>query len=131
MSLLTFTLLLLLLVVFFPALRSTFNISLSQQMFPALWKQAAVVPVLEEGKKVITDVSSFLTIFPNAIHDHVCRYFKHKLNSSQHGFSKSTVTNPVSFIDFVIHFVYIQHQVYAVYFYFISPFDLVPHTVLI
>jgi hypothetical protein len=36
--------------IFVPVLRFIFNLSLSQNTFPNLWKQEAIVPVLKKGK---------------------------------------------------------------------------------
>jgi hypothetical protein len=43
-----------------PILKHNFNLSLSQQYFPTLWKQAAIVPVLKIGKS--TSVSNYRPI---------------------------------------------------------------------
>jgi hypothetical protein len=36
--------------VFVPVLKHIFNLSLSQQYFPTLWKEAAIIPVLKKAK---------------------------------------------------------------------------------
>jgi hypothetical protein len=46
--------------VFVPVLKHIFNLSLSQQYFPTLWKQAAIIPVLKKGKS--TSVSNYRPI---------------------------------------------------------------------
>jgi hypothetical protein len=45
--------------IFVPYLRPIFNLSLSQNMFPNLWKQAAIVPVFK--KRNLSYVTMFLT----------------------------------------------------------------------
>jgi hypothetical protein len=67
------------------------------------------------------------------IHEHISYYFKAKLNPSQHGFikSKSTATNPVTYLDTTAPLVYSQRQVYSIYFDFSNAFDRLPHETLL
>jgi hypothetical protein len=60
-------------------------------------------------------------------------YFKHKLNSIQHGFSKakSTTANLVTYLDFISPPAGSQRQVGCIYFDLSSAFDLVSHTILL
>jgi hypothetical protein len=46
--------------IFVPILKHIFKLSLSQQHFPTLWKQAAIVPVLKKGN--CTSVSNYRLI---------------------------------------------------------------------
>jgi hypothetical protein len=53
--------------IFVPVLKHIFDLSLSQQHFPILWKQAAIVPVLKEGNSAAVNnyrPISFLRNFP-------------------------------------------------------------------
>jgi sarcosine oxidase/L-pipecolate oxidase len=56
-----------------------------------------------------------------------------KLNPCQHGFtkSKSTITNLVTYLDFITPLVSSQGKADAIYFDLRSAFDLVPHTLLL
>jgi hypothetical protein len=126
--------------VFIPVLKHIFNLSLSQQCFPTLWKQAAIVPVLKKGKSTsvsnyrpITLPCNFSKIFEMIIHDHVSHYLKSKITPYQHGFSKtkSTCTNLVTFVDFIFPLVCSQRQADAIYFDLSNAFDLVPHSLLL
>jgi hypothetical protein len=61
-----------------PALKRIFNLSLSQQYFPTLWKQEAIVPVLTKATLhllAITDRHLFFIILSKlsefVIHDHI------------------------------------------------------------
>jgi hypothetical protein len=82
-------------------------LSLTQQYFPAAWKEAAIVPVLKRGNhtavnyRPISILNNFSKLFEFIIHDHISHYAK--LNPNQHGFTrtKSTVTNLVTFLDFL------------------------------
>jgi hypothetical protein len=93
--------------IFIPILSHIFNLSLTQQYFPAAWKEAAIVPVLKRGNhgavsnyRPVSILSNFSKLFEFVIHDHVSHYAK--FNSNQHGFTrtKSTLTNLVTFLDF-------------------------------
>ena len=67
------------------------------------------------------------------MHDLLFYYFKSKLNHSKHGFlrSKYTITNLVSYLDYISPLVCSQHQVGVIYFDFSSAFHLVSHTLLL
>jgi hypothetical protein len=91
-------------VFFIPILRHIFNLSLSQQYLPIVWKESAVVPIFKRGShaavsnyRPILFLSNFSKLFEFITHDHVLHYAK--LNPSQHGFTKSrsTVTNLLTF----------------------------------
>jgi hypothetical protein len=86
------------------------NLSLTQHYFPTVWKQAAIVPVFKKSNTAsvsnyhpISILNTFSKLFELVIHDHVSHYLKPKLNSCQHGFtkSKSTITNLVTYLDFI------------------------------
>jgi hypothetical protein len=72
--------------IFVPILKHIFNLSLSRQFFPTLWRQAAIVPVLKKGKctsvsnyRPISLLSNFTKIFEFVIHDHVTLILNLKL----------------------------------------------------
>jgi hypothetical protein len=54
--------------IFVPILRFIFNLSLSQNTLPKLWKQAVIVPVFKKGK-----TSSVRNCRPIAILNHFCK----------------------------------------------------------
>jgi hypothetical protein len=124
--------------VFIPFLKFICNLSLTQQKYPALWKQAALVPAFQStcasviNYRSISILNNISKVFEFIVHGHVSRYFKHKLNPCQHSFTKSkcTVTNLVTYLDFVTHLVCSQREVGAVYFDFSSALDLVAHALL-
>jgi hypothetical protein len=124
--------------IFIPILRHIFNLSLTQQYFPAAWKEAAVVPVFKKGNRAsvsnyrpISVLNNFAKLFEFIIHDHVSHFAK--FNPNQHGFTrtKSTVTNLVTFLDLLTPVVRGQRQADAVYFDLSNAFDLVPHDMLL
>jgi hypothetical protein len=112
-------------------------LSLTQQYFPAAWKEAAVVPAFKRGNHVavnnyrpVSILSNFSELFEFIIHDHVSHYAK--FNPNQHGFrTKSPLTNLVTFLDCVTSVVRSQRQADAVYFDLSHAFDLVPHNMLL
>jgi hypothetical protein len=63
--------------IFIPVLRFIFNLSLSQNTFPNLWKQEAIVPVFKKGTtssvgnyRFIVILNNFSKAFKFIIHDH-------------------------------------------------------------
>jgi hypothetical protein len=60
-------------------------------------------------------------------------YFKCKRNPCQHGLviSRYTITNLVSYLDYISPLVFSQRQVDAIYFDLSSSIDFVPHTFLL
>jgi hypothetical protein len=107
--------------IFIPILRHIFNLSLTQQHFPTVWKEAAIVPVFKRGNheagsnyRPISTLNNFSKLLEFIIHDHVLHYVK--LNPNQHGFtkSKSTVINLVTFLDFMTPVVHSQRQANAI-----------------
>jgi hypothetical protein len=124
--------------VFIPILRHIFNLSLTQQHFPTVWKEAAIVPVFKRGNhapasnyRPISILNNFSKLLEFIIHDHVLHYVK--LNPNQHDFtkSKSTVTNLVTFLDFMTLVFRSQRQADAVYFNLSNAFVLVPHNLVL
>jgi hypothetical protein len=101
-----------------------FNLSLSQQKFPTLWKKSAIVSLKSirasiNNHKPISSLNNFWKIFEFIMHDSICYYFEPK--------SKSTVTNSVTYLDFVTPLIIYQRQAAAIYFDLSSAFELVPH----
>jgi hypothetical protein len=126
--------------IFPPLLKYIFNLSLSQEHFPAQWKKAVIVPILKKNNtsfvsnyRPISLLNNFSKVFEFAIHGHMSHYFKHKLHPSQHGFLKfkSTTTNLVTYVDFISPLVSFQRQVDSIYLDLSSAFDLVPHPILL
>jgi hypothetical protein len=123
--------------IFIPTLRHIFNLGLTQQYFPAAWKEAAVVPVFKRGNhaamsnhRPISILNNFLKLFEYIIHDHVSQYAK--FDPNKHGFTriKSTVTSLVTFLNFLTSVVRGQRQADAKYFDLSNAFDLIPHNML-
>jgi hypothetical protein len=67
--------------IFIPVLRHIFHLSLTQQYFPAAWKEAVVVPVFKRGNHVamsnyrpISILNNFSKLFQVIIHEHASHY---------------------------------------------------------
>ena len=72
--------------IFVPLLKYICNLSLSQQLFPSFWKQAAVVPNFKKGNSTllanyrpISSLNNFSKVFEFVIYDHVSHYLQSKL----------------------------------------------------
>jgi hypothetical protein len=85
--------------IFIPILRHIFNLSLTRQYFPAAWKEAAVVPVLQRGNHAamsnyrpiyILNISPKL--FEFIIRDHVSYYDKFNQNHQNFTRTKSQLS---------------------------------------
>jgi hypothetical protein len=111
--------------IFVPVLKHMFNLSLSNGVFPSLWKEEAVVRIFKKGScavmtnyRHISLLNNFSKFFEIIIHDQLSYYFKSKLHPSQHGCikSKSTVTNLITYLNTVTPIVSSQGQMDAIYF---------------
>ena len=86
--------------VFAPLFKYIFDLSLSPNTFQRSVKKVVIVPILKEKKGNSSSVSknrkiyllnNFSKVSVLVIHTHMSRYFMHKLNPSQHGFSKANL----------------------------------------
>ena len=74
-------------------LEGIFNLSLSLQLSPKSWKQAAIPSILKKSNTALPHKciliylpNNFSIVFGFVVHDHQFHYFKHKLNSFQNCF---------------------------------------------
>jgi hypothetical protein len=72
--------------IFVPLLKYICNLSLSQQLCPSFWKQAAVVPNFKKGNSTllanyrpISSLNNFSKVFEFVIYDHISHYLQSKL----------------------------------------------------
>lgn len=117
-----------------------YNMSLSSGIFPTVWKQAKVVPVMKSGNtnevgnyRPISILSCFGKIFESLICPLLQDHFKKYLSVHQHGFvkSRSTNSNLVSFVEYLIENLDTQKQIDVIYTDFSKAFDRISHSILI
>jgi hypothetical protein len=110
-------------VIFILILRHIYYLSLTQQYFLIVWKEAAVLPLFKSGNhdalynyRPTSILNHFSKLFAFIIHDHVLHYVE--LNPNQYGStkSKSAVINFVTFLQFKSSVSRDQLQTVAIYF---------------
>lgn len=113
-----------------------FNSSLRSSTFPTKWKNAFITPIFKSGNK--NDVSNYrplsiISVIPKILDsiltDKLITYLMDSIISQQHGFLKkrSTITNLVSFEQYILKGFYDGLQTDAVYTEFSKAFDKVNH----
>lgn len=121
-------------------LKTIYNMCLSRGVFPSVWKQARVCPVLKSGDKSkienyrpISILSFPSKIFEQIIYTHVFDGIGPSISSKQHGFvpARSTVTNLSCVAQFIAGKLDIRGQVDAIYLDLTKAFDKINHTLLI
>lgn len=123
-----------------PPLHIIFSKSLSEGVFPDLWKIANITPIFKGGAKndvqsyrPISLLSCFSKVFESLLYNHLFNQFHHILSPLQHGFvrKRSTSTNLLEYTDYICKSFNSRTQVDAVYTDFSKAFDKVCHTLLI
>ncbi|CAH2092779.1 unnamed protein product [Euphydryas editha] len=117
-----------------------YNASLVSGTFPAIWKQARVVPVFKGGDekdirnyRPISILSIFAKVFESLVCPLVRLHFNRYISEHQHGFwpGRSTTTNLVTFTSSLCEAIDSQKQVDVIYTDFKKAFDSVPHRILV
>jgi hypothetical protein len=101
-----------------------FSLSPSWEHFPTHWKKKTLCAsfFLKKGSsssvsryRLLSVLNSFFNVFEFVVHNHMLHHFTHKLNPSQHGFSKAkSKTNLVTYLDFISPLVSSQLQIDSV-----------------
>ena len=116
------------------------NKSISEGTFPAIWKQAQVIPVFKGGDRRIVKNYRPISILSvpgkmleAIVSDEIFFATKTLISENQHGFfrGRSVVTNLMSFIQNVSDSMSNRKQVDAVYTDFSKAFDKVHHNTLL
>lgn len=117
-----------------------FNLSLQSGVFPAYWKHSFVVPIFKSGNRSLCSNYRgicLLSALPKMFEKIVCSQMESSLggliNPAQHGFrsGRSTTTNLLLFVDYVLNGMGHCGQVDALYTDFSKAFDKVNHQLLI
>lgn len=117
-----------------------FNKSLSEGVFPDVWKLSFVSPIYKSGRK--SDVSNYrpisiicasAKILEKLVFQSVFEFVKSSISTAQHGFfvGRSVQTNLVEHVTFLCHNVMNGGQVDTIYTDFSKAFDMVDHRLLI
>lgn len=116
-----------------------FNLSISTQTFPGVWKQAKICPIFKTGNRDIIEnyrpvsiLSNIAKAFERCIHNKLFFKIKNLITPSQHGFfpGRSTVTNLTCFLEYTYNSIDEGYQVDAVYTDFSKAFDKMDHGIM-
>ena len=117
-----------------------FRRSLDECTFPDIWKTCSVTPVLKSGDasdvtnyRPISIISHIAKLFELVVYQCIKRSLNHILIDEQHGFrpGKSTCTNGVSFLSYIIENIESGSQIDVIITDFKKAFDTVNHELLI
>lgn len=117
-----------------------FNLSLSSGIYPKCWKESYVYPVFKKGCKRtasnyrgIAALSATSKLFELIVLRKLMYDYSSYISPDQHGFlpKRSTTTNLVSFVSFVIREVEKGNQVDAIYTDLSAAFDKMNHQIAI
>lgn len=117
-----------------------FNKSIHERKYPTLWKMSFIIPIFKEGNRssvknygpisILYTISKvFERIMFNRLYGHIREY----ISLSQHGFvsGRSTQTNLLEFVNFVVHSIANGGQVDTIFTDFSKAFDQVSHNLLL
>ena len=119
-------------------LRILFNISLSTNSFPKMWKEVKICPVFKKGNtsdiknyRPIATLSCPAKIFESIIYKHIYNYVRNKISHRQHGFlkNKSTATNLCNITQYIAEKLDKKCQVDVIYTDFAKAFDCISHKI--
>ena len=117
-----------------------YNKSLNQNIFPDMWKQSRVVPILKNGSpncienyRPITIIPVFAKIYERILHNKIFKCVKHQISVTQHGFfeKRSTVTNLMTKMQIITNNMNHSIQTDVIYTDFQKAFDSIDHLMLI
>lgn len=121
-------------------LHTVFNLSLSQQKFPEVWKNSVMFPVFKKGSKRdianyrgITSLSAGSKLFEIIVNDFLFFHTKNYISADQHGFfpGRSVTTNLVDFTTTCLSSIEKGLQVDTIYTDLTAAFDRISHNILV
>ena len=116
-----------------------FSLSLETSLFPSIWKESFIIPLLKKGSKSeasnyrgISKLSAIPKFFENVITPHLQHLCRSVISPFQHGFIKrrSTTTNLLELTSFVVKGFQENLQTDVIYTDFSKAFDSVNHSLL-
>lgn len=117
-----------------------FTKSISIGSFPSKWKEAHILPIHKKGSKTkienyrpISILNVFSKVFEKSVNEVIYPILSRGIPPQQHGFYKgrSTTTNLVEFLNFVLRRMDKRKQVDVIYTDFEKAFDRVDHVILL
>ena len=117
-----------------------FNRSLREGTFPAVWKEALIIPIHKKGSKTkvenyrgISILNTLGKAFEKIVYGAIYPVLVKGMSENQHGFlqKRSTITNLSSFTDYVLKSMDGGGQVDVIYTDYEKAFDRVDHCILI
>lgn len=117
-----------------------FQRSLSDGIFPNIWKTALIVPIHKRGSRTkienyrpISIINTLGKLLEKIVYNNVYPIISKGISSSQHGFMKnrSTLSNLTIFSNFVLEKMENGGQIDVIYTDFEKAFDRVDHTILL
>ena len=109
-----------------------FNLSIDTGCFPECFKHSTITPIFKAGDRTdvtnyrpISILNSFSKVFEKLVHPILYTHVEPLINANQHGFvkRKSTISNLMSFVDYVAESLDDNIQVDAIYTDFAKAFD--------
>lgn len=126
--------------VFCTPLTIIFNLSISTNKYPDIWKVSKITPVYKKGDRnkienyrPITIIDNFSKCLEILVHEFLFNQVKNKIVPQQHGFMKggSTVTNLLCITQYIADALDASSQVDVIYTDFSKAFDRLDHIILL
>lgn len=116
-----------------------FNKSLNEGYFPKNWRVSNITPIFKSGDRSkienyrgIAILNAIPKLFEKVVTDQIVHFLVDKINEHQHGFQngKSTSTNMVYYVSYLLLSMENNKQVDSIYTDFSKAFDKVNHKIL-
>lgn len=121
-------------------LKIIFNLSLNNQSFPRIWREARVCPIFKSGDRSsienyrgVVMLSNFSKIFETILYNRIYNSVQSRISPDQHGFmnKRSTISNMTIITQYISEILDCNGQVDVIYTDFAKAFDRVDHGILL